>query len=123
MPLPGCLISVVDDDESMLDALGGLLRLLGFNVETFRSSEEFIKSGFAHSPSAILTDIHMPGLSGIDLKHWLDQQACPTPVIMITARSDPRLRDRALASGAVCLLRKPFDAEALMSCLRRAQVA
>jgi FixJ family two-component response regulator len=123
MPAPGCLISVIDDDESMLDALGGLLRLLGFSVETFKSSEEFIQSGFVHSPSAILTDIHMPGLSGIELKRWLDERACSTPVIMITARSDPRLKEEALASGAVCLLRKPFDAEALMNSLRRAQVA
>jgi FixJ family two-component response regulator len=123
MSLPGCLISVIDDDESMLDALGGLLRLLGFDVETFKSSEEFIRSGFTHSPRVILTDIHMPGLSGIDLKHWLDERACSTPVIMITARSDPHLRERALASGAVCLLRKPFDAKALMDCLKRAQVA
>jgi FixJ family two-component response regulator len=123
MPLQGCLISVIDDDESMLEALSDLLRLLGFNVETYRSSEEFIQSGFAHSPSVILTDIHMPGLSGIDLKRWLDERACSTPVIMITARSDPRLQEQALASGAVCLLRKPFDAKALMSCLKRAQVA
>jgi FixJ family two-component response regulator len=123
MPLPGCLISVIDDDESMLDALGGLLRLLGFNVETYKSSEEFIQSGFVHSPSAILTDIHMPGLSGIDLKRWLDERACSIPVIMITARYDPRVQEQALASGAVCLLRKPFDADALMTCLKRAQVA
>jgi FixJ family two-component response regulator len=123
MPPQGCLISVIDDDESMLEALSDLLRLLGFNVETYRSSEEFIQSGFVHSPSVILTDIHMPGLSGIDLKRWLDERACSTPVIMITARSDPRLQEQALASGAVCLLRKPFDAEALMSCLKRAQVA
>jgi FixJ family two-component response regulator len=123
MPPQGCLISVIDDDESMLEALSDLLPLLGFNVETYRSSEEFIQSGFAHSPSVILTDIHMPGLSGIDLKRWLDERACSTPVIMITARSDPRLQEQALASGAVCLLRKPFDAEALMSCLKRAQVA
>jgi FixJ family two-component response regulator len=123
MPLPGCLISVIDDDESMLDALGGLLRLLGFNVETYKSSEKFIESGLVHSPSVILTDIHMPGLSGIDLKRWLDKRACSIPVIMITARSDPRVQEQALASGAVCLLRKPFDAEALMTCLKRAQVA
>ena len=123
MPLPGCLISVIDDDESMLDALGGLLRLLGFNVETYKSSEEFIESGLVHSPSVILTDIHMPGLSGIDLKRWLDKRAYSIPVIMITARSDPRVQEQALASGAVCLLRKPFDAEALMTCLKRAQVA
>jgi FixJ family two-component response regulator len=123
MPLAGCLISIIDDDESMLEALGGLLRLLGFEVETYGSGEAFIQSGFCRSPSCIVTDIHMPGINGIDLKRWLDDRACSTPVIMITARSDPRLHERALASGAVCLLRKPFDAEALMSCLKRAQVA
>lgn len=64
MPPPGCLISVIDDDESMLEALGGLLRLLGFKVETYGSGEEFMRTGLAHSPSCILTDIHMPGISG-----------------------------------------------------------
>jgi FixJ family two-component response regulator len=123
MTSPGCLISVIDDDESMLEALGGLLRLLGFEVETYGSGEEFIRSGLVHSPKCILTDIHMPGFSGIDLKHWLDDRACSTPVIMITARSDPRLSAEALASGAVCLLRKPFEADDLMNCLKRAQVA
>jgi FixJ family two-component response regulator len=122
MPSPGYLISVIDDDESMLEALGGLLRLLGFEVETYCSGEEFMRSGLVHSPSCILTDIHMPGISGLDLKRWLDDQACPAPVIMITARSDPRLSAEALESGAVCLLRKPFEADALMNCLKRAQV-
>jgi FixJ family two-component response regulator len=122
MPSPGSLISVIDDDESMLEALGGLLRLLGFNVETYGSGEEFMRTGLVHSPSCILTDIHMPGISGIDLKRWLDDRACATPVIMITARSDPRLNVEALASGAICLLRKPFEAAALMDCLKRAQV-
>jgi FixJ family two-component response regulator len=123
MRSPGCLISIIDDDESMLDALSGLLRLLGFQVEAYGSSEEFIRSGFNHAPSCIVTDIHLPGLNGIDLKRWLDEQACSTPVIMITARSDPLLQERALASGAVCLLRKPFGAETLMKCLKRARVA
>ena len=56
MPPPGCLISVIDDDESMLEALGGLLRLLGFKVETYGSGEEFMRTGLAHSPSCIFRD-------------------------------------------------------------------
>jgi FixJ family two-component response regulator len=119
----GSLISIIDDDQSMLEALGGLLRLCGYDVRTYASGEEFIKSGLCHSPKCIVTDIHMPGLSGIDLKRWLDGQCCSTPVIMITARSDTHLHEQALASGAICLLRKPFGAEALMDCLRRAHVA
>jgi FixJ family two-component response regulator len=122
MSSSGCLISVIDDDESMLLALAELLGLLGFEVKTYASGEEFILSGFDHSPNCILTDVHMPGLSGIDLKRWLDARSCSTPVIMITARSDPHVREKALASGAVCLLSKPFDAEALLECLKRAQV-
>ena len=65
----------------------------------------------------------MPGLSGIELKRWLDEQAIPVPVIMITARSEPHLHAQALASGAVCLLKKPFDSDALLASLRRADIA
>ena len=102
MPPQGCLISVIDDDESMLEALSDLLRLLGFNVETYRSSEEFIQSGFAHSPSVILTDIHMPGLSGIDLKRWLDERACVLEALtgMKRAGADAILTYFALETAA-----------------------
>jgi FixJ family two-component response regulator len=130
--VPDPLIQVIDDDESSLQSLAGLLRSFGFETRTYASAEAFIESAAAamfiesdaaDAPRCIITDIHMPGLSGIELKRWLDARACAVPVIMVTARSDPRLLDQARASGAVCLLKKPFDATALMACLRKAEVA
>jgi FixJ family two-component response regulator len=116
------MISVIDDDESMRLALAGLVRLLGFNVETFGSAEEFLKSGGRNTTNCIITDIHMPGLSGIDLKRWLDAHHNSAPVIMITGRSEEHLHEEAQQCGAVCLLKKPFDEETLLACLKRAHV-
>jgi FixJ family two-component response regulator len=121
--VPQLMISVIDDDESMRLALAGLVRLLGFSVETYCSAEDFMRSGDCNATNCIITDIHMPGLTGIDLKHWLDARNNDAPVIMITGRSEKHLHAQALDSGAVCLLRKPFDADTLLACLKRAQVA
>ncbi len=117
------LISIVDDDESMRLALAGLVRSFGFEAKAYESAEDFLRSGAVEPSSCIITDIQMPGLSGIGLKQWLDDHAFTAPVIMITARSEPHLHTQARASGAICLLRKPFDADALLACLRKAQVA
>src|SRR5271156_4367904 len=103
------MISVIDDDESMRLALAGLVRFLGFGVETYCSAEEFLQSGACNTTNCIITDIHMPGLTGIDLKHWLDAHDNSAPVIMITGRSEKHLHAQALDCGAVCLLKKPFD--------------
>jgi FixJ family two-component response regulator len=116
------LISVIDDDESMRLALGGLLRSVGLRVEIHESVEQFLQSGHEDSSDCIITDIQMPGLSGIDLKRTLDARACRTPVIMITGRPEVHLQQQALASGIVCLLRKPFDSDALLDCLRSARI-
>jgi FixJ family two-component response regulator len=62
----------------------------------------------------------MPGMSGLDLKHLLTARGSKIPVIMITARAEPDLEAKAASSGAVCLLRKPFEADALIECLERA---
>jgi len=121
--VPNPLIQVIDDDESSLQSLAGLLRTFGFETRTYASAEAFIESGAADAPRCIITDIQMPGLSGIELKRWLDARANAVPVIMVTARSEQRLLDQARASGAVCLLKKPFDAAALLACLRKAEVA
>jgi FixJ family two-component response regulator len=121
--VPESLIFVIDDDESTLASLAGLLRSFGFETQTFGSAEEFIRSGCAGTPRCVITDIQMPGLSGIELKRWLDDHAIAVPVIMITARPEPHLQAQALASGAVCLLKKPFDASALLACLQQAHVA
>jgi FixJ family two-component response regulator len=120
--MTGPTISVIDDDESMRLALAGSVRLLGFNVETYGSAEEFLKSGGCDTTSCIITDIHMPGLSGIDLKRWLDAHDNSAPVIMITGRLEKHLHEEARQCGAVCLLMKPFDEETLLACLKRACV-
>lgn len=103
-------------------ALGGFLRSLGLRVKIYQSVEDFLHSGQEASSDCIITDIQMPGLSGIDLKRTLDARACQTPVIMITGRPEAHLQQQALASGIVCLLKKPFNSEALLNCLRRVQL-
>jgi FixJ family two-component response regulator len=121
--VPGLPISVIDDDESTRMSLAGLLRLLGFEAMTYASAEEFLSAGPARPCCCVISDIHMPGLSGIELKRRLDQSGQTAPVILITGRSEPRLLAEAVASGAICILRKPFDAEALLAGLRQAKVA
>jgi FixJ family two-component response regulator len=116
------LISIVDDDESMRLALAGLVRSFGFKVNLYESAEEFLSAAASERPCCIISDVHMPGLSGIDLKRRLDHTADAAPVILITARSEPWLHAEARSSGAVCLLRKPFEADTLLECLRMARV-
>jgi FixJ family two-component response regulator len=114
------LIAIVDDDASMLSALVGLVRSAGYDADGFTSAEAFLGCGSVPSFSCIITDVQMPGMSGIELKQHLAACQCSTPVIMITARHDPGLEERALASGAACFLRKPVAADALIKCLERA---
>ena len=116
------IISVIDDDESMRFPVAGLVRLFGFEARTYSCAEDFLADEAAEPPCCIITDIHMPGISGIELKRRLDG-ASEIPVILITGRSEPHLHAEARASGAVCLLKKPFSADALFEGLRKAQVA
>ena len=114
------LISIIDDDESLRAALVGLVRSLGYRASGFATAEDFLAADLANASAAIVTDIQMPGLSGIELKERLTADGCAAPVIMITARAEPGLQERAFASGALCVLKKPFAAEALIDCLERA---
>jgi FixJ family two-component response regulator len=116
----GPSISIIDDDESMLSAVVALARSADYNARGFASAEAFLESGMIESFACIITDIQMPGMSGIELKQHLTARQIATPVIMITARHDPGLEQRALANGAACFLRKPFAADALIDCLERA---
>jgi FixJ family two-component response regulator len=114
------LISIIDDDESLRAALVELIGSLGHEARGFCSAEEFLASGAMSSFDCIITDIHMSGMSGFDLKKALAGRRCTVPVIMITARSDPALEGRAFAAGAIAFLRKPFEADTLIACLDRA---
>jgi FixJ family two-component response regulator len=98
----------------MRSAVVALVRSAGYDARGFASAEEFLASGEVQSFACIITDIQMPGMSGIELKQHLAASQNAVPVIMITARHDPDLEGKALASGAACFLRKPFDADVLI---------
>jgi FixJ family two-component response regulator len=116
----GQLISVIDDDDSFRSALMGLIRSLGYSALGFGSAEEFVESSQMRSCACIITDVQMPGMSGFELQQFLTRSQCAVPVIMVTARTEPGLEQQALANGALCLLRKPFQTDVLMACLDKA---
>ena len=123
MTAPEPLISIVEDDESLRLAVVGLVRSLGYRTLAFGSAEDFLAANEARASDCVITDIQMPGISGIELKQKLTADGCEAPVIMVTARTEPALHERAMASGAICLLKKPFTADALIACLDRALAA
>lgn len=114
------MISIVDDDQAVRAATRGLVRSLGYNVSTFASAEEFLGSERLHDTSCLITDLHMPGLSGIDLQQRLIAQGHHLPIVFITAFPEESLRTRALEAGAIGFLSKPYSDEKLIDCLDRA---
>jgi FixJ family two-component response regulator len=118
-----CLVSVIDDDTSLLAAIVGLVRSLGYKVSGHESAEAFLASADPGRSSCVITDIQMPGMSGIDLKVELTSRHNTVPVIMITARTEEALLERARQSGAYCLLTKPFRHDAFITCLENALAA
>lgn len=114
---PNSSVSVVEDDYSLRIAIAGLLDSLGYRVKTYASAEAFLEDPAGHQADCIITDIQMPGLSGIELKQYLDALGVVTPVIMVTARTEPSLHARARASGAACVLQKPFQEADLVRCI------
>jgi FixJ family two-component response regulator len=113
-------IAVIDDDESFRLALIGSLRSFGYGASGFASAEKFLAGGGQGTFDCIITDLHMPGMSGLDLMEQLAAQASKSPVIMVTGRPEAGLEAKAAAGGAVCLLRKPFQTDVLISCLEKA---
>jgi FixJ family two-component response regulator len=111
------LISIVDDDESMRESTEGLVRSLGYQVATFASAEEFLKSDHVDNTSCLIADVQMPGLSGIDLQRHLIAQGVHLPTIFITAFPEEGTRRCAMTAGAVGYLGKPFSEESLLKCL------
>lgn len=111
------LISIIDDDQAMRAALVRLIRSLGYVARGFASAEEFIEAGVMPGCSCVITDVQMPGMSGIHLTKLLAERQSQVPVILITARTEPGLEEVALASGAVAFFRKPIDTTAFIDCL------
>ena len=114
------MIAIVDDDESVREATKGLIRSLGYAAATFASADEFLHSGRIQQTDCLITDVQMPGLSGVDLQTRLTAEGHRLPIIFMTAFPDERIRGRALGAGACGYLSKPFSDESLIGCLNTA---
>lgn len=115
--LPKPLIAIVEDDESLRPALVGLVRSMGYDGEGFASAEAFLEADAASRAHCLVSDFQLPGISGLDLA---DRLGTGLPVILVTARTEKSIEERAKESGVLCLLRKPFEIDALAGCIRRA---
>lgn len=114
------MISIVDDDEAVRKATKTLIRSLGYRAATFSSAEEFLSSKRLHETSCVISDVQMRGLNGIELQDRLAASGHRIPIIFITAFPDDRTRDRAMRSGAVSFMSKPYSEANLIVCLGRA---
>ncbi len=119
MPNPPT-ISIIDDDEFVRSSVRSLVRSLGLGAHTFASAEEFLDSPDVNDTSCVITDLQMPGLSGIELQRLLLAQGRRIPIIFVTAFPEDRIRAQAMDSGALGFLSKPFECQALVNLLDKA---
>jgi FixJ family two-component response regulator len=114
------IISIVDDDDSVRSSLRSLVRSLGFDARTFASANDFLHSPSRDETNCLITDLQMPGLSGIDLQRLLSGEDRKIPIIFVTAFPDDRARARAMEGGALGFLSKPFEGQRLIELIDRA---
>lgn len=117
------LIAVIDDDGPFRVALVELLSSIAFVARGFASAEEYLASDDADSYDCIIADIHMPGMSGIELLQILESRELHIPVILVTAQIDLELKSKLQSTSVTCLLGKPFGPDALIACLEKALTA
>jgi len=113
-------IAIVDDDEAVREAMKLLMRSLGYHASTFASADEFLNSEQLDDTSLLITDVQMPGLSGIDMQDLLIAEGHRIPIIFITGHPDDNARVRAVKTGAVAFLTKPVNADHLVGHLEKA---
>jgi FixJ family two-component response regulator len=113
-------ISIVDDDESVRETTKSLMRSMGFSAEAFSSGAEFLASPLLSRTACLVSDVKMPGMSGLELHRRLLDSGNNIPIILITAYPDEGVKARALNGGALCCLTKPFSEEDLLACIHAA---
>ena len=112
------LISIVEDDEPFRESMRKLMTALGYAAEVFPSAADFLASPLLTATACLVTDVQMPGMTGLELHRHLVAAGCTIPTIIVTAYPDEVVRRRALKDGVVCYLSKPVDDEHLERCLR-----
>jgi FixJ family two-component response regulator len=113
-------VAIVDDDASVRDTTKDLLDSAGLSAATFDSAESFLQSKGTCAIRCLVTDMRMPGMSGVELCRHLASAGTPIPTILITAYSDEQACVRALETGVTCFLTKPFRPEDLLACIETA---
>ncbi len=111
-------VYVVDDDASVREAIGSLIRSAGLKVQTFGSAQEFLTTPRAQAPSCLVLDLHLPGLSGLDLQQELAKADIQIPIIFLTGHGDIPTSVKAIKAGALEFLTKPFHDEDLLNAIR-----
>ena len=114
------IVYVIDDDESIREALNSLIRSVGLTVQTFASAHEFLESRRPDVPACLILDVRMPGLSGLDLQRDLTEANIRIPIIFITGHGDIPMSVRAMKAGAVEFLTKPFRDQDLLDAIQQA---
>jgi FixJ family two-component response regulator len=114
------IVFVIDDDESIREALNSLIRSVGLKVETFATADEFLQSQRPNLPACLILDVRMPGLSGLDLQRDLAGTNIHIPIIFITGHGDIPMSVRAMKAGAVEFLTKPFRDQDLLDAIQQA---
>ncbi len=114
------LISVVEDNQPFRESMRKLMMSLGYTVETFPSAADFLASPLLTATACLVSDIQMPGMTGVELHRHLIEAGYAIPTILVTAYPDEVVRRRALKDGVVCYLPKPVDDDHLERCLRSA---
>ena len=108
------LVAIIDDDASVRATTDSLVRSLGYLVHTFESAEAFLQSSLVDDFACVITDVQMPGMSGVQLQDQLRARDYRVPFVFFTAFPDEKTRAQALSAGAVCYLTKPFDGDRLV---------
>ena len=114
------LISVVDDDSSVVEGTVSLMESIGYAATGFGSAEDFLNSSLLDRVACLILDVSMPGMGGFELQRRLAAEHDRTPIIFITAHGDHDISTEALRRGAVALLNKPFSQESLLDAVRSA---
>ena len=110
-------VAIVDDEEPVRKALKRLLRASGLEADTYASGKDFLEASGTRVPDCVVLDLHMPGMSGLDVLRELRAARSALPAVMITAYDEPATREQCLAAGAAAYLRKPLDERLLLNAI------
>jgi FixJ family two-component response regulator len=112
-------VFIVDDDTDVRESLQELLDSVGLHSQSFGTAQEFLSSARGDGPSCLILDVRLPGISGLDLQHELKRGRISIPIIFLTAHADVPMSVKAMKSGAVEFLTKPFRQQDLLDAVQR----